>query len=186
MYRMKGNHDGSGSAAPAATWLLVSRPEPLLATPRPAAAISRRRFVHAVAAGVGAGLTAVGIFGLVVAAERQDAANDAGAAGWPAAESASLPADAGDAAVPRPKAPDGPPAARQRYIAGAADTCDGIRARAGFAASDRSRFETAVARLSGLPAACTVAAGDVVCIPAVADLALATSLTRDDACLSGG
>lgn len=76
---------------------------------------------------------------------------------------------------------------RVRYVVGSGESCHSIRAKFGFAYEDAEDFFTAMGRLTGKSAAsqCSFFPGDVVCVPAQADLLQIGALTRDAACVVG-
>lgn len=97
------------------------------------------------------------------------------------------PSPTATAANPTPTPdPNAPPTVRTRYVVASGDACEVIRAKFKFTFDELGAFTQAFARLSGRApaAACNLFPGDVLCIPTRADLAIATTLTRDDACLA--
>ncbi|MCA9832019.1 MAG: hypothetical protein R3B97_01795 [Dehalococcoidia bacterium] len=90
-------------------------------------------------------------------------------------------------ATTAPAAPSATPGRRVRYVVQPGDACDLLRARFGFAPARWEDFIQAMATLSGRSeaAACALSPGNVVCIPAPADIDVLPSLRRDDACLAG-
>ena len=83
--------------------------------------------------------------------------------------------------------PLAPPAARVRYVVQSGDSCDGLRQKFQFAGADFLNFQAALGALTGRTAAtrCVMNVGEVLCVPAQADLARLDALKRDDACLNG-
>ncbi|MGD9933010.1 MAG: hypothetical protein AB7T37_04755 [Dehalococcoidia bacterium] len=98
---------------------------------------------------------------------------------------------ASSSGVATPASPAASPAAassgRVRYVIQSGDACDLLRARFGFAPARWEDFIQAMATLSGRPGpdACAFSSGNVVCIPALADVDALAALRRDDACLAG-
>ncbi len=189
MYRMKGNRDAAGQIAPAAVWALMPAPmAPVMhgetATPRTRR--SHARVAWGFVAGIGAGLIAVGVAGLIIAAQETRGATPDGAEGVSALSAVVAPSEVTELApgVASPKPFDGPPALRSANVVEAGDACETLAARFQFAAADAETFGTALAALSGLDGGngCG-AAGTTVCIPAGSDLARVSTLTRDEGCL---
>ncbi len=77
---------------------------------------------------------------------------------------------------------------RVRYVVGAGESCHSIRAKFGVPYDDAETFFTAMGRLTGKSEAtqCSFFPGDVVCVPALADLNQVGVLVRDVACMTGG
>lgn len=106
----------------------------------------------------------------------------------PATVTATLPTTAAQAtpsatSVRATPAPVGPPTTRQRYVVQGGDACDLIRQALRFPAADFQNFQTAVTRLTGRADACSLRAGNVLCLPATSDLVLLAALVKDEACL---
>lgn len=89
--------------------------------------------------------------------------------------------------TPTVAAATGAPLERQRYVVRPGDSCEAMRIAFRFPAADWQRFQVALGRLSGRTPAtqCVFSPGDVVCIPAAADLLNPAVLNRDDRCLAG-
>lgn len=90
-------------------------------------------------------------------------------------------------ATTAPATPAATPGLRVRYVIQPGDACDLLRARFGFAPARWEDFIQAMATLSGRSeaSACALSPGNVVCIPAPADIDALPSLRRDDTCLAG-